>query len=164
MSKTVGERIWTAVALITGAAMLIVFMLGSCGCSSPKGQMSHAVFTAAVTIGEQIAVDTHPESIPYLRVAVPVVCSVANRTNVSPQAIVAALDSANITNRTTRLIINSSLTLFNVVVSGVATNQSEVQLYAQDLCNGMTAGLPPDGGRERAFARRSPKPLPPHLR
>lgn len=150
-------RVMIACSILGGICLLLMT-----GCSTAQGPISHAAFTAAVTIGEQIALETHPEATPYLRIAVPVVCSVANGTNVSPAAIVAALEAANVTNRTTRLIINSSLTLFNVVITG-ATNQSEVRVYAQDLCNGMISGLPPTG-RERALVGHRPsKPLPPHL-
>lgn len=132
------------------------------GCQSPNARpMSHALFTAAVTLGEQFALEQHPEAVPYVRAAVPVICGVAHGTNVSPQAIVSALEAANVTNATTRMIINSSLALFNVVISGISTNQSEVRLYAQDLCNGLTAGLPlGSAGAERRRLMR----LPPHLR
>jgi len=153
------------------AGLLMLGVLFLTGCQSPGGQaMSHAAFTAAVTLGEQFALEQHPEAVPYVRAAVPVVCSVANGTNVSPQAIVSALEAANVTNATTKLIVNSSLALFNVVISGISTNQTEVKLYAQDLCNGMTAGLPPGepiGGKDRAMAKKALKSVPsnvPHLR
>ncbi len=128
------------------------------GCQNPNTRpMTHAAFTAAVTLGEQFALEQHPEATPYVRAAVPVVCGVANGTNVSPQAIVSALEAANVTNATTKMIINSSLALFNVVISGLSTNQTEIRLYAVDLCNGMTAGLPSAvlSGRDRAMLKKS---------
>lgn len=128
-----------------------------CGCKT-NPQMNHAVFTAAVTLGEQIGVQTHPEAVPFLRLAAPVVCGVANGTNVSAGEIVSQLEKAGITDVKARTIINGSLALFNVIVSGLSTNSSELRLYAQDLCNGLVAGLPP----EQAHAKSAS--LPPHLK
>ncbi len=106
--------------------------------------MSHAAFQSAVMLGEQFAIETHPEAVPYLRLATPIVCAAANGTNVSPAQIVAALQAAGITDPATKLILNGSLALFNIVVAGI-TDQSEARLYAQDLCQGLTLGLPPSG-------------------
>lgn len=36
MADQVSERIWTVVAVIAGAAMLLVCLLGSCGCSAVR--------------------------------------------------------------------------------------------------------------------------------
>lgn len=141
------------------AALLAVLVLTGCNTTNQTA-MTHAAFTAAVTLGEQFALEQHPEAVPYVRAAVPVVCGVANGTNVSPQAIVSALEAAGVTDPTTKLIINGSLALFNVVISGIATNQTEVRLYAVDLCNGMTSGLPPEKG---APARKRVL-LAPHLK
>jgi len=147
-------------SLILKLGLLSVSIMFLAGCTNPGGQaMSHAAFTAAVTLGEQFALEQHPEAVPYVRAAVPVVCSVANGTNVSPQAIVSALEAANVTNATTKLIINSSLALFNVVISGVSTNQTEIRLYAQNLCYGMTAGLP-----STLSEKKSVRLTAPHLR
>lgn len=142
---------------------LSVLMLGLllAGCTSQnQGPMSHAAFTAAVTLGEQIGLETHPEAVPYVRAAVPVVCAVANGTNVSPAEIVAALEKANVTNATAKLIINGSLSLLNIVVAGVGTNETEIRLYGKDLCNGMQAGLPTENSTHALML----KSLPPHLR
>lgn len=138
------------------------------GCKS-NPQFSHAAFTAAVTLGEQIAIETHPEAVPVLRVATPVVCSVANGTNVSAASIVAQLEAAGINDPTAKIIINGSLALFNIAISGLSTNSSELRLFAQDLCAGMTAGLPPVPTmaiRRSALASRPPptSTLPPHLK
>lgn len=138
------------------AGVCLLFM----GCTGPnQGPMTHAAFTAAVTLGEQIGLETHPEATPYVRAAVPVVCAVANGTNVTPAEIVKALEAANVTNVTAKLIINGGLAIFNVVVTGLGTNQTEIRAYGQDLCDGMRAGLPP----ESAMARKASL-LPPHLR
>ena len=151
---------------LTMATIVCAIGLFFTGCANPnQSAMSHAAFTAAVTLGEQFALEQHPEAVPYVRAAVPVVCSVANGTNVSAQAIVSALEAANVTNATTKLIINSSLALFNVVISGISTNHSEVRLYAIDLCNAMTAGLPASmGSPGRDRARGIYSNLPPHLK
>ncbi len=133
------------------------------GCKT-NPQLSHAAFTAAVTLGEQIAIETHPEAVPALRIATPVVCSVANGTNISAESIVAQLEGAGINDPTARIIINASLALFNVAISGLSTNSSELRLFAQDLCAGMTAGLPPIAvGARRSMALSPPPKLPPHL-
>jgi len=130
------------------ALLSVVGLLAFSGCTSTNPNvrpMTHAAFTAAVTLGEQFALEAKPEAVPYARAATAVVCSVANGTNVSPAAIVAALNAANVTNATAKMIINSSLAIYNVVIMAypVSTNQSEIREYAKDLCNGLTAGLPP---------------------
>ena len=139
--------------------LLCISIMLLAGCASNPA-ITHAAFTQAVTLGEQIGLETHPEATPYVRAAVPVVCSVANGTNVSPAEIVSALEKAGVTNVTAKIIINGSLALFNVAVSGLITNQTEVRLYAQDLCNGMQAGLPLGNPKHGLTA----KVLPPHLK
>lgn len=122
--------------------------------------MTHAALTAAVTLGEQYGIESHPEVLPYLRAATPVVCAVAHGTNANPAAVVDALMASGLgTNAEAKIIINGSLALLNIAVAGVGTNQPEVTLYVLDLCNGMQAGLPPPGP-----ARAKRKALPPHLR
>lgn len=141
--------------------ILIVPLLLVSGCGSPNASvMSHTAFRAAVTLGEQIALDVHPEATPYVRAATPVVCGVANSSNISPAAIVAALDAAGVTNKTTRDLVNGSLAILNVIVASIGTNQTELRLYGQDLCAGMTDGLPP----VNAVARAMSQPLPVHLK
>ena len=121
---------------------LLIPLLALVGCKTPSGPVGHAAFTAAVTLGEQFALESHPESEPYVRVGATAVCAAAHGTNVSPAAIVQALNLAGVTNAQAKLIINSSLALFNVVITYAGTNQTEARAYAQDLCNGMNAGLP----------------------
>jgi len=123
--------------------------------------MTHAAFTAAVTLGEQLALEQKPEAIPYVRAAARVVCAAADGTNVSPASIVDALQAAGVTNQTAKIVINGSLAIFNVVVSGLGTNESEIRLYGQDLCSGLTAGLPDAGS---VLTVRKTQLLPPHLR
>ena len=130
------------------------------GCKT--GPMGHAIFTAAITTGEQVALVTHPEIAPDLRAGAAVVCAVANGTNATPEAIVAALEAAHITNVLSRVVLNSSLSIFNTVVASVGTNNTaQVKLYAQDLCNGLTAGLPPG---MTALRHNRPAVIPPHLK
>lgn len=150
------RRMWSwavGIAALMGACLLLFT-----GCTSNPA-MSHAAFRASVTLGEQIGLSTHPEATPYVRAAVPVVCSVANGTNVTPAEIVKALEKANVTNSTAILIINGGISLLDVVVAGLGTNQTEIRAYGQDLCVAMQAGLPP----ESAKMARMAKPLPPHL-
>ncbi len=127
--------------------------VGLCGCKTTSSPVSHAAFTAAVTLGTQYGIETHPEALPYIRAATPVVCAVANGTNFSPAAVVAALDRSGLTNASAKLIINGSLAILNVVVIAVGpTNQTEIAAYGKDLCNGLTAAIPSNGS---VAARRS---------
>jgi hypothetical protein len=136
--------------------LLAVALLGF-GCTKPSGPMTHAALTAAIATGEQFALLSHPEVAPDLRAGADVVCAVANGTNASPEAIVAALTAANITNSESRLILNFSLALFDTATASI-TNTAAFKPWAVDLCNGMTAGLPTNSGhRNRAVL------LPPHL-
>jgi len=161
------ERVWTVIGSVIAALFigLCLLLLNGCATTSPNAPMSHAVFTAAVTLGEQIGLETHPEATPYVRAAAGVVCSVANGTNVTPAEIVKALEAANVTNSTARIIINGSLAILNVVVAGLGTNDNEIRLYGKDLCQGMQLGLPPDDHSSliEKHAKKG-KVLPPHLR
>jgi len=136
--------------ILTVISLAAMLALAGCGTSNPNvGPMTHAAFTTAVTLGEQFALEQHPEATPYLRAATPVVCSVANGTNFSPSAVVSALEAAGVTNSTTKMILNGSLALLDVVIAGLNANNSSnyatIKLYGQDLCNGLQAGLPPEG-------------------
>ncbi len=134
---------------------IIALSVVLCGCKTPSGPVSHAAFTAAVTLGEQFALESHPEATPFVRVGAQAVCAAAAGTNVSPAAIVQALNVAGVTNATAKLIINSSLALFNVVIVAAGTNQTEMRAYAQDLCTGMQAGLPPALANRDVAVRRA---------
>lgn len=149
--------------LLIMALLSVLVLEQGCTSSNPNvGPMTHAAFTAAVTLGEQFALEQHPEATPYVRAAAPVVCAAANGTNVSPASIVEALNAAGVTNATAKIVINGGLALFNVVVVGLGTNQTEVRAYAMDLCTGMQNGLP--AFDQVAEKKRARKAMPPHLK
>lgn len=129
------------------------------GCSTTTQPITHAALRAAVTLGEQYALQVHPEATPYLQAATPVVCAVANGTNANPQTVVDAL-SGVVTNAEAKIIINGSLALLNVAVASI-TNAPDVALYVKDLCVGMENGLPPTGPNMRRAGKLTNAP---HLR
>jgi len=123
----------------------ILALVALCGCGTTNtGQMSHALLQASVTLGEQYALQQHPEAIPYIKAATPVVCAVAHGTNANPAAVVDALYVSGLgTNDTAKLIINGSIALLNIAVASVGgTNQPEISAYVTDVCVGMQNGLP----------------------
>ena len=68
-----------------------------------------------------------------------VVCAVAHGTNVSPAAIVTALDAYGPLTPESVLIVNSALSLYEIIYAGIApTNASP---YAVALCAGLEQGL-----------------------
>lgn len=123
--------------------LIAVLPLLIAGCAS-NPQISHQLLQNAVTLSEQVTLQTNPETEPYFRAAGPVVCAVANSTNANPAAVVAAL-SGVVTNQVAKIAINGSIALLNVAVSGISTNAAEVKLYVNDLCVGLENGLPQSG-------------------
>jgi len=146
--------------LITCLFLLLPVLFVGCSSTNPNAPMTHVAVRSAVTLGTQFLLEDNQEAVPYLRAATEVVCATASKTNVNAAQIVADLEAAGVTNRTTRLIITGSLAIFNTAVAGIGTNHTEVSLYAQDVCSGLRDGLPP----VNAVARAMSAPLSPHLR
>lgn len=146
------------------AAVVLTLIASGCAVTNPNAPMTHAAFSAAVTLGERFILEAHPEAVPHVRIATAVICSAATGSNVQPAQIVAALTEAGITNAHAKDVINVGIALYNVVFASYGAdwvnNQPTLKLYMQDLCNGLTAGLPPES---QALARKQ-LPLPPHLR
>jgi len=134
-----------------------------CGCKT-SSPISHALFQQSVALAEGYALEQHPELVPDLRAATTVVCATANGTNASPDSIVAALNSANLTNATSRLIVNGGLALLNTVITAISpTNTSQVAAYSRDLCVGMLNGLPSSPAMAGLRRDRMSRLTSPHL-
>jgi len=137
--------------------LIIALACAGCATNSNTGAITHASVRAAVSLSERFALSRHPEAKPYVQAGAEVICAVANSTNANPAAIVAALDAAGVTNSTTRDIVNGGLAIVNVAIAAIGTNQNEIRLYSQDVCQGMQDGMSMRG-KFRA------ENLPPHLK
>src|SRR2546423_1751861 len=119
------------------------------GCKTTP-QTTQAIVQSTVATGVMFGVQKAPDAIPYLRAAAPVICSAANGTNLSPNQVVAALESsqaAALKTPTATLIINGALSLYMVLWdqygSEYVKNTPLLQSYLVGTCNGITEGLPP---------------------
>lgn len=162
---------WLASIGLTLGGLLVLLLTGCTTPGTGSNPMTIAAFTTAVSLGEGFALEMHPEITPYIKAAADVVCATANGTNVSPDNIVAALNAANITNDTARLVVNGSIAIYDTVFTLIGTNgiasQPVLQGYAKALCEGMRNGIPPTASAMRrvTVGKHAPSEIKaPHLR
>lgn len=60
-----------------------------CGCATNP----RPIVTVIVKDGVRFGVSRSPQAVPYLQAVTPVICSVANSTNLTPESLVAAIDA-----------------------------------------------------------------------
>lgn len=132
----------TIICLALSACLL------TCGCSTITGKLTPPVVQQGVATGVSYSTAKYPTAIPYVRAAGEVICSAANGTNLSPAAVVAAVESSNATFLKTPegvLILNSALTLYIGVwesYGAEAVNNAPVlKTYLQATCDGINQGL-----------------------
>jgi len=135
----------------TNTTKLFVYTFALCtllltGCKSP---LSPLVTRQGVAIGVSYSVMKYPSAVPYLKAVTPVVCASANSTNLSPAAVVAAIEQSSAANALKTpegvLILNSSLLLYNAVWqsfgSNAVANIPTLREHLQATCNGLNDGL-----------------------
>lgn len=139
---------------------LVALLASSCA-SNPT---SLALVQAAVTTGVEFGLLKATNAGPYVAAAGAVICASAASTNVSPEAVVAALeasDAAKLKTPEAVLIINGSLAIYDSVWSALGTNTTKAAPYLQAVCNGINAALPPTPSGP-VLAKKA-KLLPPHV-
>src|ERR1019366_3337527 len=145
---------------ITTLALLTAFLF-MVGCSTVAPLITPAQLTSDVSGGIKIALDVSPSSAPDVALARDVICSAASSTNTSPAAIVADLATLNITNTTSKVIVDAGFLAYENVYALIGTNTTtQIAPYLTALCSGFTDGLPP----ATATAKASRKLLQPHLK
>jgi len=73
------------------------------------------------------------------------------------------VNAANLS-ATGKLIVNSSLAVYNVVYAAIGTNQAVMHEYEKALCAGMQGGLPSDSAAKNAPMTARLAITAPHLR
>ncbi len=159
LEKSYQQRRLCLLTVSIATILAAVCLLFLSGCGTIQSPITIQAFQSTVTISEQFAIESHPEVVPEIRAATGIVCAEAAKTNTSPAGLVAAVNAANLS-ATGKLIVNSSLAVYNVVYAAVGTNQAVIHEYENALCAGMQGGLPP----ENATVQRKAILLPPHLR
>lgn len=131
--------------LLIPVALLAVIVLTGCG--TVKSVVTPPIVQSGVAAGVRFGLTKYPSATPAVRVAVEVICSAANGTNVSPTEIVAAIESSNYENLKTAeaiFITQGIITLYSTAWNSFASDaiaQSEALPYLQAVCNGGRDGL-----------------------
>lgn len=135
---------FTRSVVLLGASVGLMF--GMVGCASPA--LSKGMVRTAVSTGVAFGVLKDPTAIPYLRAATPVICAAAANTNLSPAAVIAALEGSDATQFKTAeavIIMNGALSIYSAVwaeYGGRVSNFPLLQAYLEGTCEGLTLGLP----------------------
>lgn len=130
----------------------LIPLLGLClliaGCKSPG--LTKATVQTAVSTSVAWGVLKEPRAIPYLKATVPVICSAAHGTNLSPAEVVAALEKSPAEKLKTPegvIIINGVLGIYTAVFEAYGSDiddQPFLQAGLDGACEGMKMALPPD--------------------
>lgn len=144
------------------------------GCKSTPQQLTKALYVTTVSSGIALGADRYPSSVPYLRVAAPIICAAGNSTNISPAEIVAALQNSPAANAVAtqegKLILNGALILYvsayEAYGADYVDHHEQLRNYLQWTCESFALGLPAAPNTHTNATVRSllRKPLPPHVR
>lgn len=126
-----------------------------------------AFVSDTVRDGVSVGLAIYPDATADMTKAATVVCAAAsastNLVNINPGNLVAAMQAAGVTNQNAKIIASGVIVVWNRVWAyfepGGLTNTAVISDYANSLCTGMKAGLPPTG----AMATAKKRALPPHL-
>jgi hypothetical protein len=119
------------------------------GCKNTSPTLGPALVQQGVATGVSYSVIKYTNAIPYLKVGAQVVCASAGGTNISPAAIITALEQSSVANSLKTpegvLIFNSALLLYTGIWESYGSNAvasvAQLQPYLQATCNGMNQGL-----------------------
>lgn len=118
------------------------------GCASNPA-LTQTAIRLTVSTGVAVGSQQSPQVVPYLRAAGSVVCATAAGTDVSPAAVVAALNGTPDVDalKTTEglLILNGALGIYQLAWDQLGSNTNNLATLKGDLqavCDGITLGLP----------------------
>lgn len=139
-----------------GLILLPFLLLGSTGCRNPNANVGPALLRLGVSTSAGYSILKHPEAVPGVRAGASVVCAAAHGTNVSPAAIVAALDAYGEKTPETVFILNAAVSAYEIVYAGLSdTNSASASPYAIAVCDGLNDALllAPSSVRRNAILR-----------
>lgn len=153
---------------------LCVAVLVLTGCSGTGGNkpLTKAIFVTTVSTGVALGTDRYPESIPFLRVATPLVCAAAQGTNLSPAEITLLVQNSPaaqaVATAQGKLIFNGALTLYIALAEQANIENEDLQMYLSWTCESLQLGLPPEpipaNSRALQPLRAPRRELPPHVK
>lgn len=129
------------------APLALILLLAITGCGTVGKVITPGTVQSGTSAGVRFGLTKYPSATPAVRVAVEVICSAANGTNVSPTEIVSAIESSNYENLKTPeaiFITQGIITLYSSAWNSFASDavaQSEALPYLQAICNGGRDGL-----------------------
>jgi hypothetical protein len=134
------------------ACLLAATLAAGCSTTGSNPGVTKAIVTTTVATAVALGVEKSPESVPYLRAAAPIICSAAAGTNLSPVAVITALENSPATQFKTvqaTIIINGALSLYTVLYeqygADYVKNHAQLQSWLQGTCDGLLLGLPLSG-------------------
>lgn len=139
-------------SILLGLSLLFV-----AGCQSPG--LTKSMVQTAVSTGVGFGVLKEPKAIPYLRASVPVICSAAHGTNLSPAEIVAALEGSDAELEKTPegvIIMNGIIGIYTAIFEAYGDNVKDrpfLQAGLEGACEGLKLGLPPEPVEAKATAK-----------
>jgi hypothetical protein len=121
----------------------LVFLFG---CGTTNQPLTRTVVTSLVKNGIKWGVQRSTNAAPYLEAAAPIVCSVANGTNLSPAVLTAALDAIPIQKPPEAgllidFVVSTYDGYFEHYVDNWTANQPFLQSVLLGCCDGMNQGL-----------------------
>lgn len=129
-------------SILAGAALCCALLTGCA--TAPKPNPGPLLVELAVQAGTSYGIEQHPEAVPYLRAAAPVICTAADTGTVNPADVVAAIQAANLDALSTpdaKLILNAALVIYDAAFSQYSATE-DMKPYLKAVCNGLTLALP----------------------
>lgn len=142
---------------ITGLSALLVLT----GCKTAPRPLTNLAVTTGATLATQWGSAQYPTAVPFIRVADVVICDTAANTNLSPDALVAALanspEASVVKTPEGVMIVNGIVAVYTGLWDGFGSNQvansAALRAYLNDLCIGIKAGLPATASAAATAAR-----------
>lgn len=126
---------------------LLALVALTAGCKSVK--ISPAIVQSGVTASVMYGVTKYPSAIPAIRISEQVICSAANGTNLSPAAVVAAIEASEWEKAKTPeavFILNGVIMIYssawNSYGNDAINNAPVFKEYLKAVCSGVHDGLP----------------------
>lgn len=124
--------------ILTLAASLLTFT----GCKNTNPNIGPAMLRLGVSTTAGYSLMNNPKALPGVKAGASVICSVVNGTNVSPAAIVSALDAYGANNPETVFILNTAVSAYTLIYNSLPdTNVIVAQPYALAVCDGLNDAL-----------------------
>ena len=120
--------------------IFLLSLLFVVGCANNKN--GPLLLKTGVSFGTQYALLRNPAAKPPVEASAAIICATVHGTNVSPAAIVAAVNQYGQQTPESLLIINAAINLYSLTYNGLKeTNTAAASPYAHALCDGLVEAL-----------------------